>query len=450
MFNKKGFFLLSLILFTVIIGLATVYAMPAAPRQFMGAALNATGGSPVGSIFTVSGQTLEEMIPAIAYNPDRQEYLAVWYNDRAGNDDIQAQRLSKDGAKLGGAFYVAAGAGADRRNPDIAYNSAHGEYMVVYDYETSSKQGIRGVIVPGNGSSVGTEITFLEGSSSQPYHTPAIAYASTADRYLITTIYFDLVEDRVLAGSYEHDGTRDGLFVALSHQSGKETYPIEKPELAYNRARNEFLVIWQQQFYENGSSKDKDIFGRRVKMSGGMDALGDPFAISDDAGEESNPTIAALPNAGTEGRYLVVFEYDAGGSAQGLRGQAVEGTGGAGFLITFPYAASSDPQHYPAVAASETASRFLVTWQQEGYAPPLTYNGIVGRAVSNEGVLLGDSLNNGSFALGGITAEDPAVAAGANGDFMVIFDDQELLATNRDIFGQLWGNRVYLPLVVKN
>jgi len=104
MFGKKIFFLGSLILFTASVGLATVYAMPVAPKRFARQVANVTGGSPVGSVFTVSGQDLEEKNPAIAYNPDRQEYLAVWYNDRAGNDDIQAQRFSKDGKPIEGAF----------------------------------------------------------------------------------------------------------------------------------------------------------------------------------------------------------------------------------------------------------------------------------------------------------------------------------------------------------
>ena len=447
MFNKKGFFLLSLVLFTAIIGLATVYAMPAAPGRFMRAALNVTGGSPIGSIFTVSGQDLEEVSPAVAYNLDRQEYLAVWYNDRAGNDDIQAQRFSKDGAKLGGAFYVSAGAGADRRYPDVTYNSAAQEYMVVWDHEEGGKHNIHARIVYGSGGLMGSgDIVVAAQDTTYKHYAPKVAASTTENKFLVAWEVEQSANfaKHAVGQLITHDGALDGTHFTIANAPNGSTR--SNIDLAYNRARNEFLVTWQQQV---GSGK-VDVYAQRVKVHNGPGVLGSAIAISDDANNAANPTVAALPNAGTEGRYLVVFEYDVGGGAQGLRGQAIESDGSLGFPITFPYAASSDPQRNPAVAASENASRFLVAWQQEGYAPPLTFNGIVGRAVSSEGILLGDSLNNGSFALGGTAADNPAVAAGPTGDFMISFDDQELLATNRDIFGQLWGNRVYLPLVVKN
>ena len=446
MSSKKFFFLLSLIALITAAGLTAVYAMPAIPRRFMQPAANVTGGSPVGSIFTVSGQDLEEITPAIAYNPDRQEYLAVWFNNRAGNDDIQAQRLSKDGAKLGGAFYIAAGAGADRRYPDVTYNSTAQEYMVVWDHEEGGKHNIHARIVYGSGGLMGSsDIVVAVQDSTYKHYAPKVDASSTENKFLVAwQVEQSANFAKHVAGQLvTHDGASDGTHFTISN--APNGFTRSNIDLAYNRTRNEFLVVWQQ----NDSGKDA-VYAQRVKVHNGPGLLGSAIAVSDDANNATNPTVAALPNAGTEGRYLVVFEYDAGGGVQGLRGQAIEGTGASGFLVTFPYAASSDPQRTPAVAASENAQRFLVTWQQEGYAPPLIFNGIVGRAVSGEGALLGDSINNGSFAFGGTTAEDPAVAAGDTGDFMVIFDDQELTATNKDIFGQVWGNRVYLPLLLKN
>jgi len=49
----------------------------------------------------------------------------------------------------------------------------------------------------------------------------------------------------------------------------------------------------------------------------------------------------------------------------------------------------------------------------------------------------------------GVAADNPAVASGPGGDFLVGWQDQPLSATNTNLYGQLWGNRVYLPLVVK-
>jgi hypothetical protein len=38
------------------------------------------------------------------------------------------------------------------------------------------------------------------------------------------------------------------------------------------------------------------------------------------------------------------------------------------------------------------------------------------------------------------------VAAGLRGDFLVAYDDVPY-TSDRDIYGQMWGNRVYVPLV---
>ena len=91
----------------------------------------AANGAPIGQQFVISGDPEQEVYPSVAYNSQRQEYLVVWSNDRAGNDDIRAQRVSKDGALIGGSFYISAGPGADRRYPDVAYNTQQDQYLVV-------------------------------------------------------------------------------------------------------------------------------------------------------------------------------------------------------------------------------------------------------------------------------------------------------------------------------
>ncbi len=49
-------------------------------------------------------------------------------------------------------------------------------------------------------------------------------------------------------------------------------------------------------------------------------------------------------------------------------------------------------------------------------------------------------------SIGAVSAGSAAVAAGRTGDFMAVFDDMPLGA-DRDIYGRLWGDRVYLPFL---
>lgn len=411
-----------------------------------------SGGGPIGSAFRIdSDRDNSQELPAVAYNTDRAEYLVVW-SERATGEyyKIRAQRLSKDGTRLS-SFLISAQNDVDYFSPDVAYNSVHQQYFVIYDYHDSdaSEQGIRAKTIAGDGGTGGTEFTIVHGAAGdpEPYHSPAVAYASTADRYLIAFVYFSAY-DNVLVTAYDHEGTRYGEFVSLA---GTSLYPIEKPELAYNSARNEFLVVWQQQAYVDGSSQSKDIYGRRVEMSGGVNALDAPFAISDDTtDEEKNPTVAALPNAGADGQYLVVFEYDNLIDNHLLRGRAIGGTGALDYLITFPYHVSSDAQKYPAVAASESASRYLVAWYQQRHDTTALDSEIVGRAVAADGTLLGGLLQGSQSLGGGYRVYGSSIAAGPVGDFLVVFENVlEESGNNWRIYGRFWGNRIYLPLVLR-
>ena len=92
-------------------------------------------GDLIGWFFRIhTDSALEEIHPVLAYNDSRGEYLAVWYNNRPGNDDIRAQRITKNRTTVGSAFYISGGPGADRRYPDVVYNSQHDEYLVVWEH----------------------------------------------------------------------------------------------------------------------------------------------------------------------------------------------------------------------------------------------------------------------------------------------------------------------------
>ena len=81
-------------------GGSTTFALPSAGMGLSVQGLSAVnaGGSPIGSPVNISQQTasnVQPIQPAVAYSSAREEYLVVWRNDRPGNDDIQARRVSK-------------------------------------------------------------------------------------------------------------------------------------------------------------------------------------------------------------------------------------------------------------------------------------------------------------------------------------------------------------------
>ena len=397
-------------------------------------AVSASGSKLIGGNFAVSVEPIDEVRPAAAYNSTRNEYLVAWHNDRAGNDDIYAQRVSKDGVLVGNWLSVAAGTGVDRRTPHVAYDSASNQYLVVWEHISASAWGIRGQRVSATGQLTGGEITIADTNLvTSDYKEPAVAYASSEDKFLVVYWASTILGERILASALEPDGTPSGSEFEIVPISANL---VSHPDLAYNHARNEYLVVWQQKPILTGSY---DIYGIRVKMSGGAGVLGGSFAIFVYGNEETSPAVAAIPEPVGMGQYLVVCEITVGGQ-QWIEGKRVTGTGVKEASRIYVSTVSRDATN-PSVAGSESANSYLVAWTHDYPSPADT--GIRGRAISPGGDLLGEET-----VVGGSAADHADVESGYLGEFLVAFDDIIPFAT-ADIYGQLWGTRVHLPLVLK-
>jgi len=388
-------------------------------------------GGPIGGIFLIRDEaSVSTNRPAVAYNSQRQEYLVVFWNDRPGCDDIRAERVAKDGRLLGG-VWVANGCPADRRYPDVAYNSQANEYLVVWEEDEID---IRGQRVSATGGLAGGafDIALGIGGSSSCWR-PAVAYASTENKYLVVLQLDSLAGCGIGAKALNSDGSAWGTYFDIEPLS---TNQKGYPDLAYNYLRNEFLVVWAEQC---SIPVQYDIRGRRVAMSGGAGPLGTAFWFScDTCRDDLVPAVAAVPRS-PDGQYLVAWEYWTGANNYDIWAQRVAGGGtleGSAFLV-FDSTASDV---CPAVAGSESNQQYLVAWTTS----PAVYPCICGRVVPTSGALV-----DAETVVGGYWAGNAAVASGPVGDALIAFQDT-LGSGTYNIYGRLWGNRVYLPLVLRN
>jgi hypothetical protein len=152
--------------------------------------------------------------------------------------------------------------------------------------------------------------------------------------------------------------------------------------------------------------------------------------------------VAAIPTIPNEGQYLVAWESDEGVDSD-IEARAVswdETLGDWRYLADTAWG-----EHRPAVAGSESNDRFLVTWTWVPVITPPAMMQVQAKTLALDGTPLHDTA-----LVGGGQVFDSAVAAGPTGDFLITFDDNEVLGTSsRGIYGRLWGNRIYLPLVVR-
>jgi hypothetical protein len=396
-------------------------------------------GGPVGSDFPINLESPWQAHPAIAYNPDREEYLVVWYNDRGQYDDIYAQRVAWNGRLLGPRFAVAWGSGLERRYPDVAYNPTQKQYLVVWEEFDGSRPRIWGQRLTDTGQLKGPGFRISEPAPKNCFR-PAVAYAVAADQYLV--VWWRHVQANIATDIEGRAVSTTGLPLGSDVVIAAGTWQAdhEVPDVAYNRSRNEFLVAWQR---EDKSANDYDIYGRRVQGSGTPMGAG-AFPIYAGSGDDVRPVVAAIPTVPNQGKYLVAWQSPNLG--QDIYARRLKGDGS---QDSIPFWLSTNSLHdtEPAAAGSEGGREFLVAWSHEWGGG--AYRNVYGRTVPLEGSALGPETD----LAGGVTGRhcnNAAATAGRLGEFLVAYEDIGVLSTDPDIYGRLWGIWVHVPLVIRH
>ena len=366
--------------------------------------------------------------------------MAFW-NDRLGCDDIRVERLSRGGTRLGGRW-VAAGCPADRSYPDVAYNTKANEYLVVWLEESGVLSSIKAQRLAADGTLNGGQITIFSGAvGRQTAGPPAVAYAFTSDKYLVVW-ELDVFQRHPVPGmtvksiagrSVNSNGsTPSGAFVISQDTGGLAR---RAPDLAYNRHANSFLTVWQQW----DGTAGWDVFGQLVTGDGTILPAFQPIEIAWYIESCTVPVVAAIPTASDAYKYLVVWEAESAAGDHGIYAKMIE-EDGTPATSTITIRDTALDESTPAVAGNELGQRYMVTWRH--------HLGLIDVPVHGRAVDTGGKLLYGEDEFGGSNVVHSAVAAGATGDFLVVWGDQSVFATDADIIGRLWGNRVYLPLTL--
>ncbi|MBN1538419.1 MAG: hypothetical protein JW908_16915 [Anaerolineales bacterium] len=389
----------------------------------------------IGGPLIISADSEQEVSPSIAYNNQHLEYLVVWYNDRASCDDIRAQRVSVTGELAGSPFYISAGCNLDRRFPDVVYNSVHDQYLVVWEqYDPGTTwYSIQGRRVSGSGQLLdATDITIRSASNLYTPTRPAVAYGSTSDRYLVvwaetwhpTPITYDIYGQAI-----DHNGNLDGSRFSIT----TGTKSKEEPDVAYNQHTNRFLVVWQEI-----TGIPYCIYGQQVHNDGSL--YQSVITIAYYIVSSISPAVAAIPTSPTNEKFLVVWELLYDTNDHDIYGQLV-GEDSTAYPDIYISVTTLD-ETSPAITVSEDNLTYFVAWRSsEGVMD----NPIKGTAISYSGAFVG-----GAIEAPGVDANYPALAVGPTSDILAVWQDQPVGATNTHLFGQLLGNLVFLPIILRD
>jgi hypothetical protein len=197
--------------------------------------------------------------------------------------------------------------------------------------------------------------------------------------------------------------------------------------VAYNLARNEYLVV-----YENGV----DIFGIRLTGNLGHN-FGGEFGIAGWPDTETHPAVAACHAAD---QYLVVWQSNQGVTKDAVYARFIGGNGAPGNVHLIDDATGQERE--ADVACNDAGNQYQIVWQKEYTNAKY---GVWGRLMQPDGAQrLHDVLIPASSA-GGRT--EPAVAGGHT-TYLTAWEHARDGTAYQDIHGRLASPEVlFLPLI---
>ena len=331
------------------------------------------GDITAGDDVLISRPSSDRSKPAVTYNDDLDEYLAVWEDNRDSAEfgNIYGQILSSHGVPRGDNFVIRDEASCDLAFPDVAYDTNNQQYLVVW--EDSTERDIEGQLLNQNGNLVGNPFNVLDGSDGDPASTPSVAFHPSTSTYFVAYRRGTLGDYNVEGKRVSADGTVAATEYDISSASGDQT----APDVSVNPATGgDFLVVWE----DERTGVDR-IYGALLYDTTWF--LSAEFIISSNATEaRRNPVAAFSPDAD---EWLVAFERDVDGDFQ-IVGRRVTSDGavtGANFGIC----GDAQNQTGPTIAYNADRSQFLVAWRDtRGATPPDIY----GRRVASAGGPTGD------------------------------------------------------------
>jgi hypothetical protein len=418
--------------------LATLMVLLAVSER--GLAHPAVPQTPVlGSYISVWTDTVPSFDSQVAYNSRHDEYLVVWVDMKGMTWDIHARRIGGDGVPSSH-FVVVHHENRHNYEPAVAYSPEHDEYLIAYTYDSLTPDSdVWARRVKWDGSWMSGEIHIRAEVDDQ--HRPAVAYNGQMDEYLVVyqNTWAGGLEDIAAQRVRASDGGLESWRNLATAPPAKPGEKRSDPSVAYNVARNEYLITYS---YRPTSIYDPaDVRGKVT--SGTMGDLSDEIHICDTSVSQEWPAVTAGPD-----EYLVTWvNRFTGDAADDIYARRVSGDGAPegpteGFVVAegTGYQIFSDVDYGAGYG-------YLFVWR---HVPAGTIGvwDVHGRYMMPSH----DCPTGEAFQVSDTESFDTGVrvACAPSGSCMVAMDNI-FSGTDLDIQGRMVSpHRVHLPLVVNN
>jgi hypothetical protein len=392
-------------------------------------AASAGAQAPAGSEFRVNTYTTSsQRMPAVAADASGN-FVVVWQS--LGPDagyGIFGQRFSAAGAPRGAEFRVNTYTTSTQRLPAVAAD-ANGNFVVVWQsigQDGAASYGIFGQRFDAFGAPQGSEFRVNSYTTGDQLE-PTIA-AGSDGRFVVAweSDGEDGSNHGVFAQRFDAGGiAQGGEFQVNSYTTGEQ-----RSAAAAANASGDFVVVWHSDG-QDGSSYG--IFGRRFSASGA--AQGGEFQVNTFTTiGQGFPSVAA----DASGDFVVVWSGQGAGGEAGVFAQRFNASGGAQGS-EFRVNSYTTGGQLTAAVASDADGNFVVVWRSLGQDGSVY--GIFGQRFDASGLPRGVEFQVNSYTSSNQTA--PAVASGADGDFVVVWHGVNEDGSLYGVFGQRYGDMIF-------
>jgi hypothetical protein len=324
------------------------------------------------------------------------------------------------GNPVGPEFRVNTFTTGGQRYPAISVGGP-GDFVVVWagNLQDGGGYGIFGQRYSGGGTPLGPEFR-VNSFTSGPQSRPAVA-ADTAGNFVV--VWQSLNQDGSAYGVFGQRFASNGAALGPEFRVNAYTTADQKAPAVAADGLGNFVVVWQS-LVQDGSGDG--VFGQRFASSGVP--LGPEFRVNTSTfGSQYKPSIAS----GLSGSFVVAWEESGPGTR--IAGQRYASSGAPlGSELTVALACLPCSVRTPSVA-SDSPGNFVVVWVSN-YPYGGLNNWISGQRFASSGAELGSHFRVNTYVTNYQT--DPAVAADASGNFVVVWASAGQDGSSGGVFGQ--------------
>jgi len=379
----------------------------------------------------ISNQDFDEYLPQVAHNSVRNEYFVVWHDVSPFQArSVMGKRVDNMGNTI--AEYIIAFEDMpprDNGQPTVAYDPVNNSYFVSWVRDVfgdGSDWDVEGRIVPWDGPSVSFPAFNVCSFASNQWN-PRAAYAGTPGEFLVTWWNEGSggVNSYISAQRVSTSGALLGSnFLVTS--GGEERVA---PDVAYNQARNEYLIVYQLMDGGFGS-----IYGVRL-TAGGVILGGGDFGIAVWPDPETQPRVAALRTAD---EWAVTWQSDVPGAMKDIYARRLWVNVGGAMEFAAPVHVMGTPvdERNPGIAAHPENTEYLIAWEHQ-YSSSSGPLGVLARTLNNWN-FLGEVITVRAVYAGiDIDSSRPEIAAAPDDWFVVWEQERNDTPSYQDIHGRV-------------